>query len=92
MCEQWCQPFVDCKEKPKYDTVHGVINATNEVALKAKDVNVRDVWTLVKEKEESGTLARNDGIGDEWTFYKLILKLVCGVPDIPQVLLQNIRA
>ena len=46
----------------------------------------------MKEKEESGTLARNDGIGDEWTFYKLILKLVRGVPDIPQVLLQNLQA
>ena len=65
-CEQWCQPFVDCKEKPKYDTVHGVINTTNEVAPKTKNVNLGNVWTLMEEKEASGKLARDDGIGDEW--------------------------
>ena len=56
--EQWCQPFVDCKEKPKYDTVHGVINTTNEVAPKAKNVNLGNVWSLMNEKEESGNLAK----------------------------------
>ena len=28
-------------------------------------MNLDDVWALVKEKEASGKLARNDGIGDE---------------------------
>ena len=90
MCEQGCQPPVDCEEKSKFDTVHGEINATNEVVPKA--VNLDYIWTLAKEKEASGKLARDDGIGDEWssTFYKLILKIVGNVPDTPQVLLQNL--
>ena len=33
---------------------------------KAKDVNLDDIWALVEEKETSGKLTRNDGIGDEW--------------------------
>ena len=56
-------------------------------------MNLDDIWTLAEEKEASGKLARDDGIGDEWssTFYKLVLKLVGNVPDTPQVLLQVLQ-
>ena len=72
MREQWCQPPVDYKEREKYDTVHGVIcckndsNTRQEIVSKSKDVNLDDIWALVEEKETSGKLTRNDGIGDEW--------------------------